>query len=66
MEERKVVEQRTEVTREDHVADPKKKITNVNVGADGSTQVQEEEELVDDPVGSTIIRREETIAKDQR
>jgi len=64
MEEREVVEKRTEVTREER--EPKTQTTNVNVGADGSTQVQEEEELVDDPVGSTIIRREETIAKDER
>ena len=44
MEERKTtVEKRTEVTREDRVADPKKKTTNINVGSDGSTQVQEEQ-----------------------
>jgi hypothetical protein len=66
VEERKVVEKRTEVTREDHVAEPKKKTTNVNVGPDGSTQVQEEAEIVDDPVGSTIIRTEETVEKQQR
>ena len=66
MEERKTtVEKRTEVTREDRVADPTKKTTNINVG-DGSTQVQEEEEIVDDPVGSTIIRQEETVEKHQR
>ena len=39
---------------------------HVNVGPDGSTQVQEEDEIVDDPVGSTIIRKEETIEKHQR
>ena len=67
MEERKTtVEKRTEVTREERVADPKKKTTNVNVGSDGSTQVQEEQEIVDDPVGSTIIRKEETVEKHQR
>ena len=64
MEERKIVEKRTTVTREDHVEEPK--ITNVNIGPDGSTQVQEETEIVDDPVGSTIIRQEETIEKHQR
>ena len=64
MEERKTtVEKRTEVTREDRVPDPKKKTTNVNVG---STQVQEEQEIVDDPVESTIIRTEETVEKHQR
>jgi hypothetical protein len=67
MEERKTtVEKRTEVTREERVADPKKKTTNVNVGSDGSTQVQEEQEIVDDPVRSTIIRQEETVEKQQR
>ena len=64
MEERKTVETRTEVTREER--EPKTKTTNVNIGPDGSTQIQEEQEIVDDPVGSTIIHREETIAKDQR
>jgi hypothetical protein len=67
MEERKVVEKRTTVTREDHVDQVEKpKTTNVNVGPDGSTQVQEEEEIVADPVASTIIRQEETIEKHQR
>ena len=67
MEERKTtVEKRTEVTQEDRVPDPKKKTTNVNIGGDGSTQIQEEQEIVDDPVGSTIIRQEETIEKQQR
>ena len=64
MEERKIVEKRTEVTSKERVADPK--TTNVNVGPDGSTQVQEETEIVDDPVGSTIIRQEETVEKHQR
>lgn len=65
MEERKVVEKRTEVTREVRVEEPK--ITNINVGPDGSTQVQEEEgEIVDQPVGSTTIRHEETIEKHER
>ena len=64
MEERKTtVEKRTEITRE-KVAEPK--TTNVNIGSDGSTQVQEEQEIVDDPVGSTIIRQEETVEKHQR
>jgi hypothetical protein len=64
MEERKVVEKRTVITTEDHVKEPK--TTNVNVGPDGSTQVQEEAEIVEDPVESTIIRQEETIEKHQR
>lgn len=64
MEERKTtVEKRTEITRE-KVTEPK--TTNINIGSDGSTQVQEEQEIVDDPVGSTIIRQEETVEKHQR
>lgn len=67
MEERKVVEKRTTVTREDHVDHVKEpKTTNVNIGSDGTTQVQEVTEVVDDPVTSTIIRQEETIEKHQR
>jgi len=67
MEERKVVEKRTTVTREDHVDHVKEpKTTNVNIGSDGTTQVQEDSDIVDDPVGSTIIRQEETIEKHQR
>ena len=67
MEDRKVVEKRTTVTREDHVDKVEKpKTTNVNIGSDGTTQVQEETEIVDDPVGSTIITQEETVEKHQR
>jgi hypothetical protein len=57
------VEKRTEVTRE-KVAEPK--TTNVNIGSDGSTQIQEDSEVVEEPVKSTIIREETTIKKDQR
>jgi hypothetical protein len=64
MEERKIVEKRTEITQVDHVDEPK--TTNVNIGPDGSTQVQEETDIVDDPVGSTIITQEETVEKQQR
>ncbi|MGH2490040.1 MAG: hypothetical protein ACRDF9_00905 [Candidatus Limnocylindria bacterium] len=67
MEERKIVEKRT-IVREDietGEAEPKK-TTNINIGPDGSTQIQEETEIVDDPVSSTIIRQEETIEKHQR
>lgn len=67
MEDHKVVEKRTTVTRQDHVDHaPEPKTTNVNIGADGTTQVQEDTEVVEDPVGSTIIRQEETIEKHQR
>jgi hypothetical protein len=66
VEERKVVEKRTEITREEREPEMTPKTTNVNVGKDGSTQVQEESEVVDDPVGSTTIRHEETVEKRQR
>ena len=67
MEDREVVEKRTTVTREDHVDQVEvPTTTNVNIGPDGDTQVQEDTEIVDDPVGSTIIRQEETIEKHQR
>ena len=54
MEERKTtVEKRTEVTREERVADPKKKTTNVNVGPDGTTNVQES--------GDTVVEEEHVV-----
>jgi len=58
MEERKVVEKRIEVEREEP-ATPE--TTNVNIGADGSTQVQESGDVVDDPVGATTVRKETAI-----
>lgn len=65
MDERKTtVEKRTEITREVPVREPK--TTNVNIGSDGSTQIQEDAEIVDDPVGTTIIHQEETVEKHQR
>jgi hypothetical protein len=64
MEERKVVEKRTEVTHE--AREPKTKTTNINVGRDGSTQIQEESEIVEEPVESTITREETTVKKNQR
>ena len=67
MEDREVVEKRTTVTREDHVDQVEEpRTTNVNVGPDGETQVQEDADIIDDPVGSTIVRQEETIEKHQR
>jgi hypothetical protein len=65
MEERKVVEKRTEITREEPMPKVAPKTTNVNIGSDGSTQVQEESEVEDEPVGSTIVRQEETVEKHQ-
>jgi len=58
MEERKVVEKRIEVLCEEP-ATPE--TTNVNIGADGSTQVQESGDVVDDPVGATTVRKETTV-----
>jgi hypothetical protein len=58
MEERKIVEKRTEVEREDPVAEGTK---NVNIGPDGSAQVQEEGEVIDEPVTSTTVRKETTV-----
>lgn len=67
MDEYKRVEKRTEVREDVETGETEPKMTtNVNIGPDGSTQVQEETEIVDDPVGSTIIRQEETIEKHQR
>jgi hypothetical protein len=58
MEERKVVEKRTEVEREEPVVGGSR---NINVGADGTTQVQDTGEVVDDPIGATTVRRETTV-----
>jgi hypothetical protein len=66
MEERKVVEKRTEVTREEREPRATPKTTNVNIGSDGSTQVQEETEVVEEPVESTIIRKEASVERQQR
>jgi hypothetical protein len=60
--EKKIEVERETVTRER--SDPK--TTNVNVGPDGGTQIQEEQEIVEEPVGSTVIRQEETVEKQQR
>jgi len=58
MEERRVVEKRTEVTHEEPV-DPA--IKNINIGPDGSTQIQESDDIVDDPIGATTVRKETTV-----
>ena len=57
MEQRKVVEKRTEVEREVPAGGTK----NINIGSDGSTQIQESGEVVDDPVGATTVRKETTV-----
>ena len=63
MEERKVVETRTEVEREDPVAEG---VKNVNIAPDGSAQVQEEGEVIDEPVTSTTVREKTTIEERRR
>ena len=63
MEEWKTVEKRTEVHHEEKV-ERKPGVTNVNVGPDGSTQIQEED-VIDEPVGMTTVR-EETIVEEKK
>lgn len=59
MEERKVIEKRTEV---EHHEEPVAGGTrNINIGSDGSTQIQESDDVVDDPVGATTVRKETTV-----
>jgi len=59
VKERKVVEKRTEIEREDPVVEG---VKNVNIGPDGTAQVQESGgDVVDDPVGATTVRKETTI-----
>ena len=59
MEERKVVEKRTEVEHQEEPVAPGTK--NINIGSDGSTQIQESGDVVDDPVGVTTVRKETTV-----
>ena len=61
MEERKVVEKRTRVEHEEKPAVPGTR--NINVGPDGSTQIQED--VVEEPVEDTVVR-EETVVKEER
>lgn len=59
MEDRKVVEKRTEVQHEETI-EKEPGTRNVNVGSDGSTQIQEED-VVDEPVGTTTVREETRV-----
>ena len=61
MEERRV-EKRTEVEETtDHEHKRLRPVTtNVNIGPNGETQIQEND-VVDDPVGTTTVRKETTI-----
>src|SRR5919201_1025424 len=61
MEERRV-EKRTDIEETTDLERQRSRpgMTNVNVGPDGETQVQESE-VVDDPVGTTTVRKETRI-----
>jgi hypothetical protein len=61
LEERKV-EKRTEIEETTDVEHKRARpgTTNVNIGPNGETQIQENE-VVDDPVGTTTVRKETTI-----
>jgi hypothetical protein len=61
MEERRV-EKRTDIEETTDVERQRSRpgTRNVNVGPDGETQVQESE-VVDDPVGTTTVRKETRI-----
>jgi hypothetical protein len=58
MEERSVTEKRIEVEQQDPTVG---RTRNVNISGDGSTQIQESSDVVDDPVGATTVRKETTI-----
>ncbi|TMC29326.1 MAG: hypothetical protein E6J19_05280 [Chloroflexi bacterium] len=60
MEERRV-EKRTEIEETEH-EQPRARpgTTNVNIGPNGETQIQEND-VVDDPVGTTTVRKETKI-----
>ena len=59
MEERKVVEKRTEVEHVEHREPVTTGVQNVNVGPDGTTNIQGD--VVDDPVGTTTVREETEV-----
>jgi hypothetical protein len=59
MEDKKVVEKRTETVHRESEETVTPGTRNVNIGPDGTTQIQEE--LVDEPVDKTTIREETTI-----
>ena len=60
MEDKKVVEKRTEIEHRESEETVTPGIKNVNIGPDGTTQIQEE--AVDEPVDKkTTITEEETV-----
>jgi hypothetical protein len=63
MEDREVIEKRTRVEREEI---PSPGVKNVNVGPDGTTDVQESGDMIDDPVGTTTVNEETTVQEHTR
>jgi len=61
LEERKVVEKRTEVEHVEHQEPVTPGTKNVNISPDGSTQIQDSSDVVDDPVGTTTVREETEV-----
>ena len=59
MEDREVIEKRTEIERRESEETVTPGVRNVNIGGDGSTQIQEE--VVDDPVSTTTVREETEV-----
>jgi hypothetical protein len=58
MEDKKVVEKRTETLHRESEEAVTPGTRNVNIGPDGQTQIQEE--LVDEPVDTTTVSEETT------
>jgi hypothetical protein len=67
MDERRV-EKRTEIEETTDVEHKRVRpgTTNVNVGPNGETQVQESGDIVDDPVGTTTVRKDTTTIEERR
>lgn len=59
MEERKVVEKRTEVEHVEHQEPVTPGIKNVNIAPDGTTNIQSD--VVDEPVETTTVREETQV-----
>ena len=59
MEDKKVVEKRTEIEHRESEEAVTPGVKNINIGPDGQTQIQEE--LVDEPVDTTTVSEETTI-----
>jgi hypothetical protein len=59
MEDKKVVEKRTETLHRESEEAVTPGVKNINIGPDGQTQIQEE--LVDEPVDTTTVSEETTI-----